>query len=280
MKPTAQSPRQVIVEMMGRPVELFGYPDDRYFADILSYIPQNQAFISLVTQLPSNGVIIDVGANIGITTLIGSLCVPDGQVFSLEPSPRAFACLKATTAANKLGNCELFNVAAGATPGTLSFCESDFIAQSYICTTTEDRGNIDVPVTTLDDLVSKHAISRVDVIKIDVEGFALDVLKGADRIISLYRPTFLIEFNSFAICCNRNLSPRALVEYVLERFGRFAVERDGVTTVVSTREQARDFIYSNMVSRASIDDIVFGGKDMHQADNQTTAGGNRKKALF
>ncbi|TJW06555.1 MAG: FkbM family methyltransferase [Mesorhizobium sp.] len=247
------------IDLMGAPMKLFGFPDDGYFAQVAAYIPQNTIFISEATKLDKDAVIIDVGANIGITTIIGAACVPHGRVISLEPSPRAFTCLRAVAVENNLLNCAALNVAASAEPGTVSFVESPFLAGSYIGGATRDAKTTDVSAITLDSLIDSHDLTRVDLIKIDVEGFELDVLQGATDIIERFNPVFVMEFNSYAICYNRNISPRMLLDFILDRYGGFRVSRDGIETTVATNQQVRDFMFSNMASRACVDDIVFGG---------------------
>jgi hypothetical protein len=117
---------------------------------------------------------------------------------------------------------------------------------------------LEVAVTTLDLLVQRLNLGRVDLVKVDVEGFELDVLKGAAHVIDTLNPRFVIEFNSYAIACNRRQSPMHLAEHILGRFGGFSVERDGRFIKVSTEKELRDFIFSNMSSRGCIDDISFG----------------------
>ena len=62
-----------------------------------------------------------------------------------------------------------------------------------------------VPMTSIDAIVAELSLQRLDLIKIDVEGFELDVLKGALQTIRRFRPRIVAEFNSFALIANRNL---------------------------------------------------------------------------
>ena len=76
---------------------------------------------------------------------------------------------------------------------------------------TREASTVNVEMTTLDILVKQLGLKRLDLVKIDVEGFELDILKGAIETIKTFNPRFVVvEFNSFAICCNRNQSPQQL----------------------------------------------------------------------
>jgi hypothetical protein len=98
----------------------------------------------------------------------------------------------------------------------------------------------------------------VDLVKIDVEGFELDVLQGCTETVKEFCPVFCAEFNSYAIACNRNMSPLAFGRYAMKNFGGFLVERDGTHLLVNDEQGLRDFVYSNMAARQCIDDIAFG----------------------
>ncbi len=269
------------IELMGSPAIVYGCLDDDYFTKLPSYAAQNALFVAEAMKLPRDGVIMDVGANLGITTIIGSRCVPHGRVVAIEPSPRAYECLIRTVAANDLANCTVINKCLGETGGLVAFVETPFIAASHVGLYTAagsdgneadpfladshagaDRGppvRIMTPITTIDAVVAELSLQRLDLIKIDVEGFELDVLKGASQAIRRLRPRFVMEFNSFLLVVNRNVSPRRLLDFVLARFGSFSTERNGVTTTISTASQAQDFLYSNMTTQHCVDDIAFGG---------------------
>lgn len=247
------------LEMMGRPAKLVGLAEDTYFADVLSHIPQNQLFIGTACDIPPDSIIIDVGANIGVTALIGSFCVPSGAVYAVEPSPRAIGCLRRMIELNGLENCKPINAAMGERPGKSRFVEREFLAGSHMSVAGDDYGAaIEVEVTTLDLLAEQFNLGRVDLVKVDVEGFELDVLKGAAHVINAFNPRFVIEFNSYAIACNRKQSPMDLAEYIVARFGSFTVERDGRFIKVCSKGEVRDFVFSNMSSKSCIDDISFG----------------------
>jgi FkbM family methyltransferase len=135
---------------------------------------------------------LDVGANVGfMTVLMGRWAGPDGRVMAFEPHPDLFRLLKENVglaARSPSATVELHNAAVGEVTGQASlvippgFETNDGLA-SLSATPRDSDTVISVDVVTLDDLLGDR---RVSVLKIDVEGHELSVLKGAARLIELH----------------------------------------------------------------------------------------------
>jgi FkbM family methyltransferase len=138
------------------------------------------------SQLKPGGVVIDVGANIGHYTLLGSAGVgPQGRVHAVECSPQTRSLLEANVQKNKLQNVEIHPFAASDTQGSLTLNItaiglSWFNPHSQWPSVNGSGTTVTVPTMPLDAVVS----SRVDLVKIDAEGADLEVLKGMRRILS------------------------------------------------------------------------------------------------
>jgi len=136
-------------------------------------------------------VVVDVGANIGYYTLLAAKLMGDkGLVYSIEPEPVNYKNLVRNVELNNMANVVTLNIAAGEVEGiaTLYLSESSG-SHSTIFSRGGDCGAIEVPIKPLDSVIP----SRVDVIKIDTEGADLRVLRGAEKIITTYHPTILVE---------------------------------------------------------------------------------------
>lgn len=144
--------------------------------------------------IPIHGVIIDVGAFIGDHTIFYSNRVGDkGKVYAFEPSKEAFECLEHNLC-NK-SNTHIFNMALGKTKGYVSINKvEDNAGMNFI--SGSEKGVI---LGTLDDFVENNNINQIDFIKIDVEGYELNVLKGAEKSIAKFKPTLLIELNDLTL---------------------------------------------------------------------------------
>ena len=130
---------------------------------------------------------VDVGANIGALTIVGSKLVgPRGRVFSLEPHPRTIKYLRGNLRFNRAGNVEVIHAAAGEKEGDILLTDKRADDQNSIST-----AGVNVPLRTLDSVLPDM---RVRLLKIDVEGFELIVLKGATRIL---QQTDLVYFESW-----------------------------------------------------------------------------------
>lgn len=127
--------------------------------------------------------LIDVGANIGCVTAAGSLAVGEtGHVYSVEPHPQTYKHLQKTIAINHCTNVTSRNVALGAEVGIVNFTD-ERRKDDNNCVSQNAESGIRVPCMTLASLVEEHSISRIAVMKIDVEGFEMQVLQGAQSML-------------------------------------------------------------------------------------------------
>jgi len=135
--------------------------------------------VNLIKDYLSAGdIFIDVGANIGHLTLTGAKKVGNsGQVISIEPHPRTFKFLNKNIDLNGFKNVKTYNLAIGDKNGELCFSDIRSDDQNFI---TED-GTVKVDIKRLDDLFFGK---KIDLLKIDTEGYELFVLKGAANILS------------------------------------------------------------------------------------------------
>ncbi len=151
--------------------------------------------------LPEGGTFIDAGANTGLYSLLAArLAGPFGQVVSYEPSPREFESLVENVRANHLGNLALRRVALGDEKGKgkLRLTSADSSGLNTLCemfaySGTQLAGSCVVDVCRLDDEVEDLKIQRIDMMKIDVEGFETQVILGAREALARFRPVLLVE---------------------------------------------------------------------------------------
>ena len=133
---------------------------------------------------------IDVGAHIGEYTMLLNHYCPDGITYAFEAHATTYEMLKKNLAYHKIDQCvEAFNIAVGDEKGTretwLMFAGPSGFGEKI--------GIYDF--TTLDFFVNEHKVPRVDFIKIDVDGWDLEVLAGAQALIEKYHPVIIIEIN-------------------------------------------------------------------------------------
>jgi FkbM family methyltransferase len=255
------------VTIAGRRRRVSGDPADTYFQDAARHargMAEIHAVAAAILPPDGTGIALDIGANIGLTALVLAALAPRGRVLAAEPSPRTVEALRETLRLNGIADrVEVLPLAVGAGPGEAAFhADAAHSAGSKLV----DAGTMDhatlaappvaVPVTTLDALVERAGLPRIDLVKVDVEGFESDVLDGAAATIARHRPAFILEFNAWTLLCNRNANPRTVLEDWLARFpvvhafrGTAAPERIG-------RAQALAFLHDHLVLRRCADDLV------------------------
>jgi FkbM family methyltransferase len=127
-------------------------------------------------------VVVDAGANIGIYSEFLSRCVgPTGAVHSFEPSPDNFKRLHAAT--RKLSNVRLSQAAVGEHSGKSELYLSDKLNvdhRAYMAAG-DSRRTVPIEIVALDDYFKPG--ERVDLIKMDIQGYELHALRGANRLL-------------------------------------------------------------------------------------------------
>ncbi len=149
--------------------------------------------------VPPGGIALDVGANIGIFTLLLLDAVgPSGFVWAFEPDPQNLPWLLCNLEANGAQQAvRVERVAASRSPGKLPLYQD--LTTSRTSSLVPNAWHPDpapvaevmVETRPLDDYL--NAMPRVDFIKIDTEGAELDVLEGSKRLLAKFRPTVLVE---------------------------------------------------------------------------------------
>ncbi|GAB6042580.1 FkbM family methyltransferase [Endothiovibrio diazotrophicus] len=132
------------------------------------------------------GAVIDGGAYVGDSALVFRETFDFGRIWSFEPDPANQTRLEGNLRRLAVADVEVAPVALGARPGTMGL-----ISQGGASCLTSSGGQ-QVEVTTLDRFVEQHAIERVGVIKLDVEGAEYDVLLGAEQTIRSHCPLLCI----------------------------------------------------------------------------------------
>jgi FkbM family methyltransferase len=159
---------------------------------------------AIKAHLPRGGTFWDVGANIGLISLFASkIAGPDGHVLSFEPSPDVLALLRRNTEGKKnikvlpygIGNADtLKSFAAQGTPTAASFVE-DVTAINRRFQPDQPIEQVTVTMRKLDTLLDAALSPAPSLVKIDIEGFELEALRGADRLLSSIRPKLLMEIH-------------------------------------------------------------------------------------
>jgi len=202
-------------------------------------------------------VCLDVGAAAGIYTVaLSRLAGPDGHVHSVEPLP--FANLHVARLLNvaRSTNVHQHAVALGAEPGmdVMNVPIGRFglvTGRSFLDRRADGPDpndefgrhlTITVTVDTLDALCSRQGISRLDFIKIDVEGAELQVLEGGKEVIGSFRPAMLVEIEARHTGRYRH-TPEEVIAWTLDRGYSMFAWRRGWQPVDSIVPGTRNYLF-------------------------------------
>ncbi len=193
-----------------------------------------ERFLSHHLSTVNNGVLFDVGANHGSYTQSLHRLSPASQIHAFEPHPTTFASLNKRIAAPCI---TLVNMAVSDKEGTMQlydFADSDGSTQASLSQSSVEMFDPKtvshtVETTTIDDYMKNAAIKTIDFLKIDTEGFDINVLRGAQqalkrRAIKVIQFEFipsniamrvtmrdffeiLNEYKLFRLCLNGDLMP-------------------------------------------------------------------------
>lgn len=150
-------------------------------------------------QLSDGHTVFDLGCYSGLTAIAFSKSVgPTGRVVTLEPDPGNFAAagdnIDLYSRISGVRNIDLLPLAVSGTKGKLTFSSEGSMGSSAASIVGAFRGRvIEIDCTTLGDLVEQTGVTRVDFIKMDIEGSELDVIRNAGEFLSTYKPRMIIE---------------------------------------------------------------------------------------
>jgi FkbM family methyltransferase len=146
-------------------------------------------------------VTIDVGAHIGLYSLLAAAANPQGTIFAFEPFPRVFARLALNVEANHANNVQCLPLAAGGSEGIDRFYyipieslpSSAGLNPGFFESGHELVRSMHVPVTSLDYFCRLRKVDRVDLVKMDTESTEPAVLSGMRSILEASQPHILCE---------------------------------------------------------------------------------------
>lgn len=219
-----------------RGVKIFVNPDDTVGSIILQgkEEPEKVELDMVLENVKDDSIIVDIGACYGEYALVMANKAKRGLVIAIEPNPYHFAMLKKGVEANNLTNIILINKAVSDIENkkqTLFIGRKHLEGSSLFEDKVKDEdtfyGNIQVDVTTLDEILSSMNIDKIDILKMDAEGAELKILKGAERTLkNSIQLKMLTEFGMKAILASGE-SPVEFLTFLVDRFKEVRILRNG-----------------------------------------------------
>ncbi|HJU09156.1 MAG TPA: FkbM family methyltransferase [Rhodanobacteraceae bacterium] len=180
--------------------------------------PMVKLFSSLI--LPRH-VVVDVGANIGLTTILFSQLA--AKVISFEASPSTFRYLRRNVSQSGSHNVTLVNLGLGNknVRSEITFAPNNRAGGFVSDQTKASKGHITeiIDIRKLDDLfVEFDAAEKLDFIKLDVEGYEKFVIEGAHKLITCNRPLIVLELNHWCLNAFQRITVPDFFDFLRGRF--------------------------------------------------------------
>ncbi|MFC3809546.1 FkbM family methyltransferase [Lacihabitans lacunae] len=210
---------------------------------------QTMAYVKSKLQGITNPVLFDVGANIGeYTQNLVNVFGPNCQVFAFEPAKLTFEILVKNI---KNQNVSLENIGLGSKNEQIKFF-SDPNGNTLGSAVNRDIKGIEnkvevVEIQTLDSFCENNQISKIDFLKIDVEGFETEVLLGAKEMLKNNKMNFIqFEFGGTQIPVR--IFVKDFFELLNQDFIIYRILADGLELISEYNERLEIFSYSNFLA--------------------------------
>jgi FkbM family methyltransferase len=156
-----------------------------------------KAILALFPHFLSQGsVFIDIGANIGLMTLqAANLVGQSGKVYAFEPNPQTLNILQKNITLNEVNNVTVCSSALGQESGKARLYANWHINRggASLIKTERENDSIEIDVIRFDNFYKENIRTDISLIKMDVEGFEMDVLIGFGKLLDELQATLIIE---------------------------------------------------------------------------------------
>jgi FkbM family methyltransferase len=206
---------------------------------------------SFFNNLPlAEGGVVDVGANLGIVTVILARRFADRTVHSIEPNPFTIDALRSNVKLNDCRNAVVHQMAIAGHDGSVKFDANPLNRATTSIANAAAEHQVEVACATMDTFAASRGLDRLAFLKVDVEGYETVVFEGARGVLGR-RAISTILFEVAPPMAIRAGFDAARPAQMLEGWGYslFRLNPDG-TVRPATSAQAYDVVLENWVARA------------------------------
>ena len=225
---------------------------DPYFKNLADDM-ENEFVKFCETYVSADAVCLDLGANIGIKALALSEIAINGRVFAFEPSPTVYPLLVLNVTENDCRNVFPQQLAVSDADGDIFFHDNS--AYGHIIS----EGGVRVTAKTLNTIIASLQLDRIDLVKIDIEGFEYKVLRSGWEALKRFNPLIYFEFNTWCLIAFSRTDPVAFLEWIFDTFEFVAKVNRGSPDIPFTRLSRGDlmgFLHNNLVVEGCVNDLV------------------------
>jgi FkbM family methyltransferase len=225
--------------------------------DILAFGQYDAALHAFYDRFIKPGMTcLDVGANIGDSTLdLARLVGPTGRVHAFEPAPFPLARLREHVAANGFEDrVSVHAIALSDHRGSAEFAVASETVENQGMGSLVSHDNnvvterVTVELQPLDDFATEHALSKIDLVKLDIQGGELMFFQGGRETLQRTRPILLMEVSPAELAAINRTSRDLLAAVASLGYEAALLEADGsVGKKLSSAAVPVDFEASNVV---------------------------------
>jgi FkbM family methyltransferase len=212
--------------------------------------------LGLGSLVGPGSVCLDAGAAAGLYSFVLSRLVgPSGQVYSIEPLTFAHPLWRRVLRTADCVNVSHHAVAMSAEPGegvmSVPYRRLPVTGRSFLAGQATGLGpnaefhrheEVPVPIDTIDGLRERTGLSRLDFIKVDVEGAELHVLRGGQRTLKEFQPTILLEIEA-RHTARYDYTTKDVVDWMDERGYRMYAWQRGWHEASAIVPQQRNYLF-------------------------------------
>lgn len=148
-------------------------------------------------ELNENDTAVDIGAHIGVFTLYAAANVPKGKVFAYEPIYGNFSLLKKNVKQNRLTNVKIFNKAVTSNGRKIKIYVSPSNSGGHSIYPVDHNKIAEVESVTLENLMKQNRISKINFLKLDVEGAEFDIILKTPKNVFKKIDKIVMEYHDF-----------------------------------------------------------------------------------
>lgn len=194
-------------------------------------------------------VIIDIGANYGPYSFFLSKIYPNSKIFAFEPATRSYNIFKRIIKRFNLTNVIPIKKGLGVKEEKkeivmpLQYTILAYISDKKIPKKKEDQTE-QIEIATLDNFVKRNKIKKIDFIKCDVEGFELNVFKGAKNVLKKHRPIVFVEIEE-RHTKKYQVKPQEVMEF-FKKFGYscYSAKNNNIQRTNNIKKETPLYIFS------------------------------------
>jgi len=213
----------------------------------------------ILDELSEGMVCIDIGSNIGYYALLeGAKIGKNGTVWAIEPSPENFSTLVYNTKLQQNHNIHTFNFAIGDKNSEIEFLigkKSNWskVKDGNDLIKSEDK-IIKVPVKTLDSFVKDNEIEKIDLLRMDVEGYENNIIDGATEVLIKFKPKIMIEIHKMIM---GKKGTRAILEKLskINYENKFFIPRIFDCQMIGNKNDIKKYTISDLLKKLENDTL-------------------------